>query len=152
MAISISWNMILCWRHGPTPLKLSCASLAPGICASMRRATWWWSGNTDEGYGIAVDAAGNAYITGSTGSRNFPTTAGALQTTYGGGFYDAFVSKLDPMGSALLYSTYLGGGNTDEGHGIAVDAAGNAYITGSTGSRNFPTTVGALQITYGGGF
>ena len=59
--------------------------------------------------GIAVDAAGNAYVTGYTDSTDFPTTAGAFQTTYGGGDYDAFVTKLNPTGTALVYSTYLGG-------------------------------------------
>ena len=73
-----------------------------------------------------MDAAGNAYVTGSTGSTDFPTTAGAFQTAPAGG--DAFVTKLDATGSALVYSTYLGGGGSDEAYGIAVDAAGNAYV------------------------
>src|SRR5207249_12098677 len=63
----------------------------------------------ENGLGIAVDAAGNAYVTGLTGSRNFPTTPGAFQTTFAG-VEDAFVTKLDPTGSALVYSTFLGGG------------------------------------------
>jgi hypothetical protein len=105
----------------------------------------------DEGYGIAVDAAGNAYVTGETSSKNFPTTAGAFQTTYGSlGYSDAFVTKLNPTGTALVYSTYLGGTSNDRGSGIAVDAAGNAYVTGSTASANFPTTAGAFQTSYGG--
>src|SRR5438876_782482 len=107
----------------------------------------------DYGAGIAVDASGNAYVTGGTSSSDFPTTAGAFQTTFGGDVFgggDAFVTKLNPTGSALVYSTYLGGSGHEAGHGIAVDAAGNAYMTGYTSSTNFPTTAGAFQPTYGG--
>ncbi len=100
--------------------------------------------------GIAVDASGNAYVTGFTSSTNFPTTAGAFQTTYGGGPDDAFVTKLNPAGSTLVYSTYLGGSGNDLGFGIAIDAAGNAYVTGSTSSANFPTSPGAFQTSFGG--
>jgi hypothetical protein len=103
-----------------------------------------------EGSAIAVDALGSAYVTGLTGSSDFPTTRGAFQTTFGG-YYDAFVSKLNAAGSALLYSTYLGGSGPDSGQGITLDASGNAYITGSAGSSNFPTTAGAFQTTYRGG-
>ncbi len=101
--------------------------------------------------GIAVDTAGNAYVTGYTSSTDFPTTAGAYQTSYGGGDYDAFVTKLNPTGTALVYSTYLGGTGFDQGTGIAVDTTGNVYVTGITGSTNFPTTPGAFQSTYAGG-
>src|SRR3989475_8604880 len=111
-------------------------------------STYLGGSGGDEGRGIAVDVAGNAYVTGSTGSTDFPTTAGAVQTTIGG-FVDAFVAKLDATGS-LLYSTYLGGTDFDEGFGIAVDAAGNAYVTGSTGSTDFPTTAGAVRTTNSG--
>jgi len=108
-------------------------------------------GNSDDvGYGIGVDAAGNAYVAGYTSSTNFPTTAGAFQTASAGG-YDAFVTKLNPTGSALVYSTYLGGSGDDVGYGIALDAAGNAYVTGTSRSTNFPTTAGAFQTAYGGG-
>ena len=97
-----------------------------------------------------MDAVGNAYVTGFAVSTNFPTTVGAFQTTSGGGD-DAFVTKLNPTGSApLVYSTYLGGSAEDIGFGIAVDAAGNAYVTGQT-SGNFPTTTGAVQTVFGGG-
>src|SRR5438876_237457 len=102
--------------------------------------------NDDRGFGIAVDAAGNAYVTGSAGGLNFPTTPGAFQTTPGG-VGDAFVTKLNPTGSALVYSTYLGGSDFDEGKGIAVDATGSAYVTGRTFSTNFPTNLGAFQTT-----
>jgi len=67
------------------------------------------------------------------------------------GCTDAFVTKLDPTGSTLVYSTYLGGGDRDGGRGIAVDASGNAYVTGSTNSTDFPTTPGAFQASFGGG-
>src|SRR5438445_679977 len=105
----------------------------------------------DYGAGIAVDAAGNAYVTGITSSSDFPTTAGAFQTTFGGGLYDIFVTKLEPTGSALVYSTYLGGSALDKGYGIAVDTSGNAYVTGLTYSTDFPTTPGAIQTTYSEG-
>ncbi|HEV8716789.1 MAG TPA: SBBP repeat-containing protein, partial [Candidatus Binatia bacterium] len=101
-------------------------------------------GDTDSGQAIAVDAAGNAYVTGSTSSSNFPTAAEAFQSAYTGQG-DVFVAKLNPIGSALVYSTYLGGGDFEKGTGIAVDTAGNAYVTGSTQSVDFPTTTGALQ-------
>jgi len=102
--------------------------------------TGWAFGNA-----IAVDVSGNAYVAGSTTSSNFPTTPGAFQTTSGGGPYKAYVTKLNATGSALVYSTYLGGSGDDEGNGIAVDALGSAYVTGDTASFNFPTTPGAFQ-------
>ena len=104
--------------------------------------------DSDLGSGIAVDSSGNAYVTGYTWSTNFPT-ATPLQAVYGGG-YDAFVTKLNAAGSALLYSTYLGGSGREDGYGIAVDSAGNAYVTGSTASTNFPTA-NAFQPVFGGG-
>src|SRR5439155_12173382 len=84
------------------------------------------SSNFDEGFGIAVDAAGNAHVMGLTFSTDFPTTADAFQTTLAG-FIDAFVTKLDPTGSALLYSTYLGCIGSDQGRGLAVDASGTFH-------------------------
>src|SRR5260370_40659381 len=89
---------------------------------------------------------------GLTYSSNFPTTPGALQTTFGGGNSEAFVANLNATGTGLLYSTYLGGSGNDDGNGIAVDSSGNAYVTGTTASTNFPTTPGALQTTPGSGF
>ena len=115
-------------------------------------STYLGGNDNDHGNGIAVDSAGNAYITGITNSTNFPTTVGAFRTIYGGGIFDAFVTKLNPTGSALLYSTYLGGNSEDRGQGIAVDAMGNAYVTGFTSSTNFPTTVGAFRTTLSGSF
>jgi Beta-propeller repeat len=103
------------------------------------------------GQGIAVNSAGNAYVTGTTASTDFPTM-NPLQPAIGGGggSTDAFVTKLSPSGSALVYSTYLGGSGADSGYGIAVDSAGNAYVTGLTGSTNFPT-MNPFQETFGGG-
>jgi pimeloyl-ACP methyl ester carboxylesterase len=101
------------------------------------------------GRGIAVDASGNAYVTGFTTSSDFPTTAGAFQTTPGGS-YDAFVTKLNSTGSTLVYSTFLGGSDVELGNSIALDGSGSAYVTGSTYSANFPTTTGAFQTTLGG--
>src|ERR1041384_3155961 len=103
-------------------------------------STYLGGSGFDQGYAIAVDALGNAYVTGQTAAIDFPTTPGAFQTNYGGG--DAFVAKLNPSGSALVYSTYISGAS---GNGIAVDSAGNAYITGDAGPLTFPTTVGAFQ-------
>ena len=104
----------------------------------------------DSGYGIALDGAGSAYLTGDTYSADFPTTAGAFDTTYNGS-YDAFVTKLDASGAALGYSTYLGGSGDDLGLGIALDGAGSAYLTGTTDSADFPTTAGAFDTTFNGG-
>ncbi|MGH9941600.1 MAG: SBBP repeat-containing protein, partial [Pyrinomonadaceae bacterium] len=103
----------------------------------------------DEGNGITVDASGNAYVTGGTGSNDFPT-ANPLQASLNGGFFDAFVTKFNAAGNALIYSTYLGGTNIDQGLGIAVDTTGNAYVTGSSSSINFPT-LNPFQAANGGG-
>jgi hypothetical protein len=102
------------------------------------------------GEGIAVDGAGSAYVTGTAVSADFPTTAGAAQTTHAGGFADAYVTKLNASGSGLVFSTYLGGSGQDTGNGIAVDVAGIAYVTGVTNSTDFPTTAGAAQTTNAG--
>jgi hypothetical protein len=110
-------------------------------------STYLGGSGVDYGYGIAVDSSGNAYVTGRTYSTDFPT-ANPLQASCKGEL-DAFIAKLNPAGSALAYSTYLGGDRYDEGNGIAVDPSGNAYVAGVTYSANFPT-VGALQATCGG--
>jgi hypothetical protein len=110
-------------------------------------STYLGGGGVDYGYGIAVDSFGNAYVTGRTYSADFPT-ANPLQASYGGEL-DAFVAKLNATGSALVYSTYLGGSRYDEGNSIAVDSSGNAYVTGVTYSTNFPTAT-PFQSTCGG--
>ena len=122
-------------------------------------STYLGGSGFDYAYGIAVDSSGNAYVTGQTDSIDFPTV-GAVQSSGGGsckdplGYsyvcFDAFVAKLNPAGSALVYATYLGGRDDDHGTGIAVDSAGNAYVTGYTDSTDFPT-VNAFQGTLGGG-
>jgi archaellum component FlaF (FlaF/FlaG flagellin family) len=102
----------------------------------------------DTGKGIAVDTGGNVYVTGGTSSTDFPI-ANAIQSKNHGGS-DAFVTKLNAGGIALVYSTYLGGNSDDYGSGVAVDSTGRAYITGQTSSTNFPTK-NAIQPAYGGG-
>ncbi len=106
----------------------------------------------DKAYGITIDASGNAYITGKTNSLDFPVTVGAYKTVFGGGIAegDVFVTKLNATGSALVYSTYLGELFDDIGRDIAIDASGNAYITGQTRSSGFPVTSGSYQTTIGG--
>ena len=116
--------------------------------AALVYSTYLGGSDGDRGNGIAVDSSGNAYITGSTESTNFPTTAGAQVTS--GGNKDAFIAKLSSTGTALVYSTYLGGSAIDVSNGIAVDSIGNAYITGYTYSSNFPTTGNAYQTVFSG--
>ena len=103
-----------------------------------------------EGFGITEDTTGNIYVTGTTNIPTFPVTPGAYQTTLGGGGYNAFVTKLNPDGSGLLYSTYLGGDASAQGDSITVDNSGDAYIAGET-QGNFPTTPGGFQTSFGNG-
>ncbi|HVG29617.1 MAG TPA: SBBP repeat-containing protein [Pyrinomonadaceae bacterium] len=100
-------------------------------------ATFLGGSGDEQANAVAVDANGNAYITGQTGSANFPVASPAQGARAAG--TDAFVSKLNPAGTALVYSTYLGGGGADLGFGIAADADGNAYVTGATSSADFPS-------------
>jgi Beta-propeller repeat len=101
-------------------------------------------GGSDAGSAIAVDNTGAVYVAGQTASVSFPTTAGAIKTSYQGGLSDCYVSKLNVAGSSLLYSTFLGGSALDLCTGIAIDTSGDAYVTGTTYSTNFPTQL-ALQ-------
>jgi hypothetical protein len=103
------------------------------------------SGGLDRANAIAVDAGGNAFVTGRVNSTDFPTTPGAFQRIFNGGDYDAFVTKLSPAGDALVYSTYLGGSNNDAGYGITVDANDYAYVVGGTKSDDFPATANSYQ-------
>ncbi|MGB7713039.1 MAG: SBBP repeat-containing protein [Microcoleus sp.] len=122
---------------------------------SLVYSTFLGGSGTALGTSIAVDNQGNAYVTGPTGD-NFPTIPvgdvefPANQPVYGGGI-DAFIAKVNPTGSDLVYSTYFGGSNREEGQAIAVDNNGNAYVTGITYSTNLPVTIKAVQNTIGGG-
>ncbi len=112
-------------------------------------ARWIEGSDADRAYGIAVDGAGCAYLTGLTGSTNLPVTPGAFQPLRAGGTnagIDVFVLKLNPAGTELVYGTYLGGDGSETGYYIAVDAGGNAYIAGTTTSTNFPVR-NAVQST-----
>lgn len=98
-----------------------------------------------------VDRSGNAYVTGLTTSTDFPVTRSAFQGSYGGGPTDTFVAKLNRNGSALVYSTYLGGTGFEAPSDLTIDSSGNAYVPGATSSPDFPTTAGAFQTTFAGG-
>ena len=118
-------------------------------------ATYLGGNSFEQGTAIAVDAGGNAYVAGHTMSSDFPKVSAFDRTLGKNGDVDAFVSKLNPAGTALVWSTYLGGsGSADRAIGIAVDSAGSAYITGSTSGIDFPTTAAAWQkaVAGGGGF
>jgi hypothetical protein len=99
---------------------------------------------------IAVDSHGSAYVTGTTQATNFPTTPGAYDRTYNGPYADAFVTKFNPQGTALDYSTYLGGTGGDQGRSIDVDAQDHAYVAGETISTDFPSTPGSYDTTPNG--
>jgi len=105
-------------------------------------------GGTSNCNGIAVDPSGNAYIAGQTVAPDFPTTPGAYQTSLQGDI-DAFITKLNPSGTALVYSTILGSTLNDDAEAIAIDDAGNAYVTGTTTSPDFPVTPGAFTTPLG---
>jgi len=134
-------------------LQPACALDTLGVCEgdvfvaelnatpTLVYCTYLGGTGADAGTGIAVDASGNAYVTGSTNSTDFPTAGKPFQPNYGGGNSDAFVAELDPAATTLLYSSFLGGSNADDGRGIAVDngVPPNAYVTGQTCSTDFPT-------------
>lgn len=160
-AVNIStagFGNLACWHGFVTEINPSGSGLV--------YSTYLGGSSNDAALAIAVDSSGYAYVTGATLSTDFPAV-GAYQGTAGGGTClpaltlnnlsvsrpcsDAFVAKLKPDGSGLVYSTYLGGSSDDAGFGIAVDSAGDAYVTGITNSSNFPTTSGSLQPAFGGG-
>ena len=138
--------------QGPTPqynlpfaFKLNASGSAFVYSTYFGGAPTWGA----SGYSVATDAAGNAYIAGES-SGSFATTPGAYQSSYGGGYSDAFVVKLGPSG-ALVYSTMVGGAQRDCAAAIAVDSAGNAYVAGYTGSSSFPNNPpGAVTANAGG--
>jgi uncharacterized protein (TIGR03437 family) len=123
------------------------SKLAPSTGA-LEFSTYLGGSGADYGYGIALDASGAIYVAGETASTDFPIL-GAYQSSFGGGTGDAFVSKLSGNGTTLVYSTYLGGSAEDGAAAVAVDKAGNAYITGGTASTNFPVS-NAFQATNAG--
>jgi uncharacterized protein (TIGR03437 family) len=148
-----------CYPRPTTPVPCSDAFVMKlAADGSVAYATYLGGSGPDQANAVAVDSQGNAWITGQTVSPNFPTSPDALQTTFHGEvdlgpvqYGDAFVARLDPTGTKLLYSTYLGGSAPDAGLAIAVDTAGAAYVGGATQSADFPTTPGAFQRVYGGG-
>jgi len=128
--------------------------LASQDASDLAYSTFLGTSDYDAGYGVVVDDAGNIYVTGETGSASFPTTAGPFDASYGGGYYDVFVAKLNPAASgqdALVYSTFLGGSGDDRSWGIVLDSSGTAYVEGYTASSDFPTTVGAFDRSLHGG-
>jgi hypothetical protein len=112
-------------------------------------STYLGGSGADNAGAVAVDTAGYVFVAGATQSTDFPV-ASAFQPSHGGNFQDAFVSKIDPSGSTLLYSTYLGGNGNDVAFGVAVDSAGEAFLAGFTTSTNFPTA-SPIQGAFAGG-
>ncbi len=120
--------------------------------SSLVYSTFLGGTDIDFGHAIALDTSGAATITGQTLSADFPTTAGAYDTTRNGNTADVVVARLSPAGSSLIYSTYLGGANGGESlWGVALDAQGTATVAGTTTSSDFPTTAGAFSTIHGGG-
>lgn len=118
--------------------------------STLLYGTFLGGGGYDRGQDITSDEAGNVYITGLTGSVTFPTTPDAFDASYNGG-EDVFVVKMNPsIGDGMLYSTFLGGNDNDQGEDIVVDGSGDVYITGETFSANFPVTSGAFDTSYNG--
>jgi uncharacterized repeat protein (TIGR01451 family) len=124
-------------------IKLNAAGSAATYCTLVGGLS------TDRGSGLAVDSGGNAFLTGLTRSTDFPTL-NAFQNTFGGSF-DAFVLKLNPAATDVIFSTYLGGSGDDRGFGLALDSSDNCYVTGQTSSNNLPV-LNALFPTFGGSF
>jgi len=126
------------------------AAFEEGKAAQLAYSTYLGGTGEDHAVNIAVDSGGNAYVSGYTGSGNFPTLD-PYQGTFVGGTWDVFVSKLTPSGLSLAYSTFLGGSDQDYSRGVAVDSSGIAYVTGHTFSTDFPTKApyqGAIAGSY----
>jgi hypothetical protein len=133
------------------PVSVSGRDVASDPGQSLVYSTYLGGTGNDKAWDIAVDGAGNVYVTGATTSLDFPTTQGAYDASYNGDPFDAFVTKLSADGKTLLYSTYFGGTNEDWAEGIAVDSSSSVYIAGKTYSPDFPITPGALDRTLNGG-
>lgn len=116
---------------------------------SLVYSTYLGGTDSDFGTGIEVDQAGNAYVGGYTESDDYPTTSGAYDRSHNG-LWDAIVTKVNPSGSGLVYSTYIGASGTDFNRTLAIDSSGNAYFSGSTTSPGYPTTAGAYDQIYNG--
>lgn len=121
--------------------------------ASLQFSTFLGGNGNDSAYRVAVDSSGAAFVSGRTfnGVTDYPTTAGAFDTSHNGNS-DVFLTKVHPSGSSLVYSTFLGGDNDDRGRGVALDASGSAYVTGDSevGTVDYPTTPGAFDTTHNG--
>ena len=134
----------------PTPCYDAFIAKLNASGSSLIFSTYLGGTGNDFANSIAVDSSGSAYVTGMTSATDFPITSGALQTAFGGGPFDGFVAKINSTGTSLVYSTYLGGSGEDHANDIAVDASGEAYITGQTNSSNFPVQ-GGFQAANAGG-
>ena len=124
------------------------AALPLVIDPVLTYSTYYGGGSFDQATAIAADSTGNIYVVGYTASTLFPTSS-PVQPKHGGGSYDAFVLKLNPTGSSVLYATYLGGSGADMAYAVAADSSGNAYVAGLTNSTDFPVA-SAFQSTPGG--
>ncbi|HXH51095.1 MAG TPA: SBBP repeat-containing protein, partial [Terriglobia bacterium] len=128
----------------PTPCYDAFVAKLTASGSNLIYSTYLGGSGDDFASSVAADATGNAYVGGLTSASNFPVTYGSLRTSYGGGPFDGFVAKINPTGSSLVYSTYLGGSQEDHVNGIALDSSGDAFLTGQTNSANFPVQGGFL--------
>jgi len=134
---------------GGTPCKEAFVTKFNAAGSALAYSTFIGGTHMDEAMSISVDFHGNAYVTGWTKSVDFPITSGAFDSSHNGQ-EDAFVLKMNQAGSALIYSTYLGGTDWDKGWSLEVDSSENAYVAGLTESHDFPTTLGAYDRYYNG--
>ncbi len=138
MTISSDFPTVNPYQAGPAGGTDGFVSALSSTGSSLLYSTYLGGSASDYGYGIALDSANSAYVTGYSSSTNFPTE-NSYQASFAEGTEDAFVSALSSSGSLLIYSTYLGGSADERGYGIAVDSTDNAYVTGYTNSSDFPT-------------